>query len=70
MCRHIGYIGKQESLKNIFGSIKEIKILKKETFFLNIFNFHNLALNKTAVFRSIIKVVPRLSLELFLILLI
>tara|TARA_A100001011_G_scaffold400727_2_gene518015 strand:+ start:517 stop:2268 length:1752 start_codon:yes stop_codon:yes gene_type:complete len=54
---------KLESLKNIFGSIKEIKILRKETFFLNIFNFHNLALNKTAVFRSIIKVVPRLSLE-------
>ena len=63
--RQFHYQSRLEALKNIFGAIKEIKILSKESFFLDKFNFHNFSLNSTAVPKAVINALPRLTLEFF-----
>jgi ABC-type bacteriocin/lantibiotic exporter with double-glycine peptidase domain len=57
-----------QHLRQGFGSIKEIKLLGIENYFINKFNFHNLELAKIGLKRVVIGVIPKLTFEyLFLI---
>tara|TARA_Y100000590_G_C15736503_1_gene1018698 strand:+ start:511 stop:2232 length:1722 start_codon:yes stop_codon:yes gene_type:complete len=58
-----------QHLRQGFGSIKEIKLLGIEDYFINKYNFHNFALAHLGLIRLIIGALPRLTFEyLFLIL--
>ena len=63
--RQIYFKGRLEALNNIFGSIKEIKIMHKTKFFLDKFSLNNFLLNKTSILKSLLGLLPRLSLEFF-----
>tara|TARA_Y100000992_G_scaffold302470_1_gene276798 strand:- start:469 stop:2196 length:1728 start_codon:yes stop_codon:yes gene_type:complete len=61
--RQFHFAARFNSAKDLLNSIKEIKILGVENFFINKFNVHNRQLNKTAIPKRIYIVFPRTLLE-------
>ena len=61
--RQVHFVQKFNTLRDIFSSIKEIKILGVEYFFVNKFNFHNQELNKTSIPKRVYVEMPRSIME-------
>ena len=61
--------GMLKNLQQGLALIKEIKLLSKENFFLEKFNFHNIAMISFGVKRSVFGILPKITFELLFIIL-
>ena len=61
--RQLHFAQRFNSARDLFTSIKEIKILGVEDFFVEKFNLHNKELNRTAIPKRVYTVIPRTMLE-------
>ena len=61
--RQLHYSERFNSARDLFTSIKEIKIFGVENFFLEKFNLNNKILNKTSVPKRVYTIIPRSVLE-------
>ena len=61
--RQLYYSERFNSARDLFTSIKEIKILGVESFFIEKFNLNNKILNKTSVPKRVYTIIPRSVLE-------